>query len=72
MIKRGDVAVFDTIRDVTQGEFKAGLRSFGVADEGIGYVRSGPHAEGIPEAAKARIDALKGRIASGEIKVPTP
>jgi len=71
MIKRGDVAVFDTIRDVTQGEFKAGLRSFGVADDGIGYVGEGPHAEGIPAEAKAKIEALKARIARGEIKVPT-
>jgi basic membrane protein A len=70
MIKRGDVAVFDTIRDVTEGRFKAGLPSFGLAEDGVGYVSGGPHAAGIPEDVKQKVAALGERVKKGEIKVP--
>lgn len=70
MIKRGDVAVFDTIRAVTEKRFKGGLRSFGLADDGVGYVDEGPHARGVPDDVKKRVDALAERVVRGEIKVP--
>ena len=70
MIKRVDVAVFDTVRSVLDGQFHGGLRSFGVAEDGVGYVSDGPHAEGIPDDVKRTVSALRARIASGEIQVP--
>ena len=42
MIKRGDVAVFDAIAEVTRGELRGGLRSFGLAEHAVGYVDQGP------------------------------
>ena len=71
MIKRGDVAVFDTVVSVAKGEFKGGLRSFGVAEAGVSYVSEGPHAAAIPAEVKARVAELSQRIARGEIKIPT-
>ncbi|MFO0756440.1 MAG: BMP family ABC transporter substrate-binding protein [Byssovorax sp.] len=71
MIKRGDVAVFDTIRDVGEGTFKPGLRSFGLVDDGVGYVSEGPHAQGIPDDVKQRVAALGKKVAAGEIAVPS-
>jgi basic membrane protein A len=71
MIKRGDVAVFDTIADVTRGEFHGGLRSFGLAEHGVGYVDQGPHGAGVPAEVKARVAELEARIVRGEIKVPS-
>ena len=70
MIKRGDVAVFDTIRAVTEKRFTGGLTSFGLADEGVGYVNEGPHATAIPDDVKKRVAALAQRVVKGEIKVP--
>jgi len=70
MIKRGDIAVYDTIRDVTEGHFQPGLRSFGLSDEGVGYVEEGPHAAAIPDDVKKKVDALAVRVVRGEIKVP--
>jgi basic membrane protein A and related proteins len=70
MIKRGDVAVFDAIAAVTRGEFKGGLRSFGLAEQGVGYLDEGPHAAGVPPEVKARVAELAARIARGELKVP--
>ncbi len=71
MIKRGDVAVFDTIVSVAKGELKGGWRSFGVAEGGVSYLSEGPHAEAIPAEVKARVAELSQRIARGEIKIPT-
>jgi basic membrane protein A len=70
MIKRVDVAVFDTIRDVGEGRFASGMASFGVAEQGVGYVREGPHATGIPAAVRQQVDALAAEIAAGRIAVP--
>jgi basic membrane protein A len=70
MIKRGDVAVFDTIAAVTRGEFKGGLHAFGLAEHGVGYVSEGPHATAISPDAKAKVADLEARIVKGEIKVP--
>ena len=70
MIKRGDVAVFDIIASVTRGEFQGGLRSFGLAEDGVGYVSEGPHGAGIPADVKARVAALRAAVARGELKVP--
>jgi len=71
MIKRGDVAVYDIIRDVALGKFKPGMRSFGIAEHGVGYVNEGPHAAGIPAEVKTRVNALAEKIARGEILVPS-
>lgn len=71
MIKRGDVAVFDVIQAITHGQFKAGLLSFGIAEDGVGYVSEGPHATAVPDGVKARVAELKGRIVRGEIAVPS-
>jgi basic membrane protein A len=70
MIKRGDVAVFDTIRAVTEKRFTGGLTSFGLAEDGVGYVDEGPHAAAIPDDVKKRVAVLAGRVVKGEIKVP--
>ena len=47
MIKRVDVAVYDTIHEVLLGRFSRGAngsRVFGVEDGGIDLVTAGPHA----------------------------
>jgi len=70
MIKRGDVAVFDTVKAVAEKRFHGGLRSFGLAEEGVGYVSEGPHASAITEEVRARVAELRARIVRGEIKIP--
>lgn len=71
MIKRADVAVFETIRAVVEGRFQGGLTSFGLAEQAVGYVNEGPHAAAIPPVIKAQVDALSARVARGEIEVPS-
>jgi basic membrane protein A len=71
MVKRADVTVFDTIRAVSEGRFEGGMHVFGVRDGAIDYVRDGPHAALLPPAVVARVEQLRGEIASGRVVVPS-
>ncbi|MBI5536614.1 MAG: BMP family ABC transporter substrate-binding protein [Deltaproteobacteria bacterium] len=71
MIKRVDVVVFETIREVTLGTFRGGIKAFGLKENGIGYVDEGPHAAGIPADVKTRVGAIKAEIVEGKIAVPS-
>ena len=71
MIKRGDVAVFDAIRAVAEHRFEGGMRAFGLAEGAISYVNEGPHAAGVPDAVKARVDELRADVLAGRIAVPS-
>ncbi len=70
MIKRGEVAVFDIVRDVVEGRFSGGMREFGLSDDGVDYVHEGPHAAGIPEDVKAKVEALRADVVAKRIIVP--
>jgi basic membrane protein A len=70
MIKRIDVAVFHEIDDQLHGRATSGVRVFGIADDGVGYVEDEAHGGGIPPAVRAEVDGLARKIASGEIHVP--
>jgi basic membrane protein A len=71
MVKRADVAVFDTIVGVTKGRFEGGMHVFGVSDGAIDYVHEGPHAVLLPKAVVARVEQLRDEIASGRVTVPS-
>lgn len=70
MMKRADVAVFDVIEAVAKKEWKSGLASFGLTEDGVGYVSEGPHGAAIPPEVKARVAELRRRVVAGEIAVP--
>jgi basic membrane protein A len=70
MVKRADVAVFETIRAAVEGRFEAGMRVFGVRDGAIDYVHEGPHAARLPQEVIARVAELRSAIASGRVRVP--
>jgi basic membrane protein A len=70
MVKRVDVVVYDVIEQTLHHRFTGGMHAFGLRDNGIGYVDSGPHAELIPADVKARVDAIREDIVQGRITVP--
>jgi basic membrane protein A len=70
MIKRGDVAVFDIVRDVVEGRFAGGMRVFGLSDDGVDWVHEGPHAAGIPDDVKRKVAALRAEVIAGRVSVP--
>jgi basic membrane protein A and related proteins len=67
MLKKVDVAVFDFISSVNDGNFTAGSTIYDLAKDGVGYSTSGGQIDDIA----AQLDDYKAKIISGEIKVPT-
>ncbi len=65
MLKRVDVAVFNTIQAVQAGTFAAGPQVFDLSVDGVGYSTSGGYMDDIA----GQLDNWKGRIVSGEIVV---
>jgi basic membrane protein A len=70
MIKRGDVAVYETVKDVVEKRFQGGMKVFGLKDEGLDYVHEGPHAAGIPADVKTKVEALRADVVAGRVQVP--
>jgi basic membrane protein A and related proteins len=72
MIKRVDVAVFNTIRDTKDGTFPGGqTHVFGLKDGGVDYVYDDKNKALIPDDVRARVEALRAQIVSGAIVVPS-
>jgi len=69
MVKRGDVAVLEVVREVVEGRFRGGMHVLGVREGAIDYVRDGPHAEGLSAEVRARVAELESRIVSGELEI---
>ena len=67
MLKRVDVAVFDTIQAQIDGAFTAGANEFDLADEGVGYSTSGGFIDDIVD----QLEDYKQQIIDGDIVVPT-
>jgi basic membrane protein A len=67
MIKRVDVAVFDSIKAVADGDTKGGIITFDLKSDGVGYATSGGYLDDI----KDKLEAYKADIISGKIVVPT-
>ncbi|MGA9595324.1 MAG: BMP family ABC transporter substrate-binding protein [Acidimicrobiia bacterium] len=67
MLKRVDVAVYNTIQAQVDGKFTAGSNRFDLAVDGVGYSTSG----GFIDDIKSQLEDYKAKIISGEIVVPT-
>lgn len=69
MLKRVDVAVYETIKAALNKQFKGGYKVFGVAENGVGYA-SNQYNEAMLKDIKDKLEDLRKKIISGEIKVP--
>ncbi len=69
MVKRADVAVFEIVKEAAEKRFRPGMRVFGLRESGVDYVHEGPHATGLPEAVKQKVETLREAVVRGEIKV---
>jgi len=70
MVKRGDVAVLEAIRQTVNHRFEHGVHELGLRDGAVSYVRDGAHGASIPEDVKRKVDALRDAVVSGAIHVP--
>ena len=69
MVKRVDVAVVETIREIGEHRFHGGIEELGLAEHGVDWVHRGPHAL-VAAGVTERVEALRARIVGGEIRVP--
>ncbi|GLQ35492.1 BMP family ABC transporter substrate-binding protein [Amylibacter marinus] len=69
MLKRVDVAAYNTFKDAMDGNFTAGVQTLGLAEGGIGWALDEHNADLITDDIKAAIDAAAAKITSGEIAV---
>jgi basic membrane protein A len=71
MVKGIDVAVYDMINRVKQGTFKGGVYTYGLAENGVGFVYDDHNRALIPDSVRAKVERLKGDIIAGRIVVPS-
>jgi basic membrane protein A len=71
MLKKVDVAVFDTIKKVVENKFTSGVYEFGLADNGVGFVYDDNNKAFIPQAVVDEVNGLAKQIIAGTIKVPS-
>jgi basic membrane protein A len=67
MLKRVDVAVFETAKAVAGGDTKGGIIMFDLKVDGVGYSTSGGYLDDV----KDKLEAYKADIIAGKITVPT-
>ncbi len=70
MMKRVDVAVYEAIKAALSGQYKAGVREFGLKEGGVGYAVNDYNRKLISDIVP-RLEALKKDIIAGKIKVPS-
>ena len=66
MLKKVDVATYNTIDAFCSGNFAAGVQVFDVASDGVGYSTSGGFVDDITD----QLDDFAAQIAAGDITVP--
>jgi basic membrane protein A len=71
MVKGVSPAVFDAVKRVKDGTFQGGVRSFGLAENGVGYVYDEHNRALIPPAVHERVEQIRREIIAGRIKVPS-
>jgi len=69
MIKRVDVSVFNTVKEVVEGRFKGGIHEFGMDTDGIGYTLDDYNRNLIPQQVIDEVEKAKRDIIAGRIRV---
>ena len=70
MIKKVDLAVFETIRQLVEGELEGGVRELGLAEDGVAFVYDQRNRDKIPPEVVKKVRALGKEIIAGKIEVP--
>lgn len=70
MLKRVDVAVYQTIKEAFTESFKSGKHLFNLSNEGMGYSLDEYNKDLIPTDVIQRVNEAKNAIIAGTLKVP--
>ncbi|MEM7069975.1 MAG: BMP family ABC transporter substrate-binding protein [Pseudomonadota bacterium] len=69
MLKRVDVAAYETMKDGMSGNFETGVRSLGLAEGGVGWALDENNEKLISADMKSAIETASADIVSGKIAV---
>jgi basic membrane protein A len=69
MLKRVDVAAYNTYKSAKDGTWKPGVQVLGLAEGGVGWALDEHNEKLVSAEMKASLDALKADIIAGKIKV---
>ncbi len=69
MLKRVDVAAYQTMKDAMSGKFDTGVRTLGLAEGGVGWALDENNKDLITDDMKAKIDAASAEIVAGKVAV---
>lgn len=70
MTKNIDVAVLESVRSLVQGNFTGGLKTFGLKENGVGFVYNDRNRKMIPAGVYEKVRVLRAKIVAGELVVP--
>jgi basic membrane protein A len=70
MLKRVDVAVYDTIKEGKEGKFQGGALRFGLKNKGVDYAVDTHNDKVLTADIRKKAEALKSEIIKGQIQVP--
>lgn len=70
MVKRVDRAVYQAYQSAKDGTWKGGIRSLGVAEDGVGFTVDEYNEALMTPAMRARAEAARADIVAGKITVP--
>ena len=69
MIKRVDVAVYDTVKELVEGKFTGGIHSYGLENDGVAYAVDEYNKNLLPQTVIDEVERTKKEIIAGRIKV---
>ena len=69
MIKRVDVAVYESFRDAREGTWQGGIQILGLAEDGVGWALDEHNRSLIPAEVEAAIEQAREDIIAGRIAV---
>ncbi|MEM7213798.1 MAG: BMP family ABC transporter substrate-binding protein, partial [Pseudomonadota bacterium] len=69
MLKRVDVAAYETLKDAMDGNFTSGVKVLGAAEGGVDWALDDNNASLVDDAMKAAVNAARDKIIAGEIVV---
>jgi basic membrane protein A len=70
MLKRIDIAVFETCKLSMSGKFSGEVQYYGLENSGVDYAIDQYNEKLLPDSVRKKIDGLKKEIITGKIKVP--
>jgi basic membrane protein A and related proteins len=69
MTKQVDEVIYRTIKDIMENKFKGGVKSLGLKEKGVDYIYDEKNKNLIPDDVRKKVEEIRTRIISGEIKV---